>query len=143
MVQPYLTRRVEIIENIYVPSHQEYFSEFAFTNTKFLNMIDTLFELSENPPVIIFQGDHGSTYGDVWTADKRLTHFDTYAAYFLPDPFLISLPKPFTLINSFALMLNELFDTEYDMQEDRLYELLDGYSGPFNQADVTLDFAHK
>ena len=121
----------EIIENIYVPSHQEYFSEFAFTNTKFLNMIDTLFELSENPPVIIFQGDHGSTYGDVWTADKRLTHFDTYAAYFLPDPFLISLPKPFTLINSFALILNELFDTEYDMQEDRLYELLDGYSGPF------------
>ncbi len=125
------------------PSHQEYFAEFGFTNSKFLQMIDTILQEGQNPPVIIFQADHGSIYGEVWTKDQRLTHFDTYAAYYLPESYAIEIPKPYTLINTFPLILNEIFDTNFEWQEDRLMELLVGYDSPFNQRDVTEIFTQR
>ena len=65
-------------------SHEEYFAEFEFTNTKFLQLIDEILANSQQDPVIIFQADHGSTYGGVWSVESRLDHFDVYAAYYFP-----------------------------------------------------------
>ena len=132
----------EIIGHIPEPSHQEYFAEFGFTNSKFLELIDLILDGSSNQPIIIFQADHGSTYGEVWTRDGRSTHFDTYAAYYLPASFSIDLPEPYTLINTFPLILNEVFGTEYELQEDYLFELPVGYDDPFRQIDVTEEFRH-
>lgn len=123
------------------PSHEEYFSEFSFTNRRFLRLIDSILESSKHPPVIIFQADHGSTFGEVRQPDRRLTHFETYAAYFLPEPFLVNVPEPFTLINTFPLILNAVFGTEYAMEENRLFEMLVGYRKPFEQQDVSAEFA--
>lgn len=55
--------RGNLIGPINKPSHQQYFAEFKYTSSKFLEMIDTILEASRNPPVIIFQADHGSTDG--------------------------------------------------------------------------------
>ena len=132
----------EVIE-ITEPSQQEYFAEFQFTNGKFLEMIDTIMRESLHPPVIIFQSDHGSTYGSTRTEDDKFTHFDIYATYYLSDSYSISLPKSYTSINTFPLIMNEIFGTDYELQNDRLNELLIGYWAPFEQADVTLEFAHK
>ena len=82
------------------------------------------------------------TYGSGKTKDGRRTHFDTYAAYYLPDTFSIDLPEPYTLINTFPLILNEVFGTEYEMQEDYLFESPVGYDDPFRQIDVTEEFGH-
>ena len=125
------------------PNHEEYFSEFSFTNRKFLEMIDSILESSKHPPVIIFQADHGSTYGETWKPERRLTHFDTYAAYYLPDPYSVSVPEPYTLINTFPLILNEVIGTDYRMEENRLFELQVGYREPFEQQDVSEEFAHS
>ena len=133
----------EPIDEIKEPSHQQYFAEFEFTNSKFLQMIDTILETSQYPPVIIFQADHGTTYGAVWTADRRLIHFDTYSALYLPDAYSIRLPMPYTLINTFPLVFNAIFGTAYELQENRLIELLVGYDAPFEQQDVTGIFANK
>ena len=133
----------DILEWNYKPSPEEFFAELKFINSRFLRMIDTILEQSENPPIIIFQADHGSTYGEVWKRDGRSTHFDTYAAYHLPDTFSIDLPEPYTLINTFPLILNEVFGTEYEMQEDYLFELPVGYDDPFRQIDVTEEFGHS
>ena len=96
--------RGEIIRKINEPNHQEYFAEFTFTNSKFLQLVDNILDGSTNQPIIIFQADHGSTYGEVRTRDRRSTHFDTYAAYYLPDTFSIDWPEPYTLINAFPLI---------------------------------------
>lgn len=133
----------EIRDSEPFPSHEEYFSEFLFTNKKFLQMIDSILESSTDPPVIIFQADHGSTYGEAWKPDGRSTHFDTYAAYYLPDPYSVSVPEPYTLINTFPLILNEIFGTDFGMQENRLIELQVGYRKPFEQQDVSEEFAHN
>ena len=107
-------------------------------------MIDMILDGSSNEAVIIFQADHGTTYGDVWTKNKRrLVHFEAYAAYYLPDSYSIDFPEPFTLINTFPLIMNELFETDFELRSDRLIELTTGYDAPFEQQDVTDIFAHK
>ena len=106
-------------------------------------MIDTILENSQNPPIIIFQADHGSTHGKPLTAERRLVHFDSYAAYYLPDGYALDFPEPYTFINTFPLVMNEVFGTDYPLQEDRLFELLKGYAAPFEQEDVTEEFLHE
>ena len=123
------------------PSHEEYFAEFAFTNSKFLEMIDSIFETSEHEPVVIFQADHGSTYGSVGTIDEKLTHFDVYSAYYVPDSQGLQIPRPFTLINTFQLVLNTVLDAKLEPQDDRLLEMLSyNYIEPFKLRNVTKSF---
>ena len=94
-------------------------------------------------PIIIFQADHGTFFGRVWTDDRWLTLFESYAAYKIPDSYSVVFPKPFTLINTFPLILNEVFGTEYEFREDLLFEPTIGYNAPFEQVDVTGAFVHK
>ncbi len=138
-----INERGELLEEIRRPSHGEYIAEFDFTNSKFLQMIDTILDGAPNQPVIIFQADHGTTYRDVWTKNKKIVHFDAYAAYYMPDTISIDFPKSFTLINTFPLVINELFETGFELRSDRLMELTIGYDAPFEQQDVTDIFAHK
>ena len=131
-----------VIEEVYVPDKATYFAEFEYTNAVFLDLIDQILDDSTTEPIIVFQADHGTTLGDIWSDEDRLTHFDTYAAYYLPDENSITFPKPYTLINSFTLVLNELFDLDFPMNENRLFEVLKGYDAPFEQRDVTDEFAN-
>ena len=57
------------IKETWNPSHEEYFAEFAFTNAKFLEMIDTILQGSDHEPIIIFQADHSTSYG-AWYGQK-------------------------------------------------------------------------
>ena len=133
----------DIIEQNNKPSPAEFYADLRYSNSQFLRIIDTILQDSANEPVIVFQADHGSHFGKVWTADNRLTHFDIYAAYYLPEPFAMDIPKPFTLVNSFTLILNEVFATGHDLLPDRLYEIPKGYDAPFEQVDVTEEFLQK
>ena len=77
-----------------------------------------------NPPVIIFQADHGTTFGRVWTDGQTVDPFELICGVqdcrtLIPSVF----PKPFTFVNTFPLDLNEVFGTEYEFQEDLLFEL--------------------
>ena len=130
------------IDGSFDPSHEEYFADFRFTNSKFLQMIDTIIRESENQPVIVFQADHGSKYGRTHTDGGRLTHFNVYAAYYLPKSYSISIPTPYTLINTFPLIFNEIFETDYPMQSNQLFDVPRGYKTPFTQFEVTEGFLH-
>ena len=58
-----------IISPINRPKPHEYLAELRFINKKFLEAIDSILQGSEHDPIIIFQSDHGSTYG-VSTGDS-------------------------------------------------------------------------
>ena len=70
----------------------------------------------------------------------RLTLFDIYAAYFLPPPFSVDFPKPYTTVNTFRLILNSVFGSGYELQTDKLFEHPKKYKAPFEQVDVTEEF---
>ncbi|MCY4537061.1 MAG: hypothetical protein OXE52_02395 [Chloroflexi bacterium] len=125
------------------PSNDKFIAQYRFVNSKFLEMIDTILQESRNPPVIVFQADHGAIHIDGDKAFRGLVHFSPYAAYHLPDSYSISFPKPFTLINTFPLVFNEIFEANYELRVDRLFSLPLGYKVPFEQRDVTARFLGK
>ena len=132
----------EIIEQIAQPSLEDFYADLRFSNSQFLRMIDTILQNSASEPVIIFQSDHGSDYRkDI--PERPFVLFDVFAAYYVPSMFDLAIPKPYTLVNSFALILNQVIDTVFDLQKDKLFELPKGNGAPFEQVDVTEDFLHR
>lgn len=122
------------------PSLEEFIAELRFVNSTFLHLIDSILARSKNPPVIIFQSDHGSTRGMAPGAGERLTQFDIYAAYLLPAQFSIKFPKPFTAVNTFRLVLSSVFGSKFELQTDKLFEQPRSYKRLFKQVDVTKEF---
>ena len=133
----------ETIEPVYWTSPEHHLAELEYVNSRYLQMIDAILAKSQHQPIIIFQADHGSTHGKPLAAERRVVHFDAYAAYYLPDGYAVDFPMPYTFINTFPLIMNEVFATDFELQEDRLFELLRGYDAPFEQADVTEEFLHR
>ena len=131
------------VEQTWYPSPQAYEAELSFVNEMFLNTLDSILAASDGQALIIFQADHGTTWGRNNPKYDPTTHFDIYAAYYLPEGFDLELPHPYTMINSFTLILNEVFDIGLDLQPDRLYEIPKGYDAPFDQVDVTEEFLQK
>ena len=134
----------EFLAAIWKPSDREVIAQYKFVNYKFLEMIDTILEESRNPPVIVFQADHGAFRVDTDKDLLRSIEFSPYAAYHLPDAYIpISFPKPYTIINTFPLIFNALFESERELLDDRLIELPIGYEDVFAQRDVTAKYLGK
>ena len=131
------------VEPTWHPSAEAYAAELTFVNRMYLNTLDSILSASDGQALIIFQADHATILGDPWTEDVRKTLFDVYAAYHLPERFEIELPRPYTMVNSFALILNEVFDMGLDWQEDRLWDIWKGYDAPFEQVDVTEEYLQR
>ena len=118
------------------PTTEEFGAQMRYINSRFLYLIDSILASSEYPPVILFQADHSSLLGTA-PLDHRMTYFDVFAAYYLPPPHSVDFPRPFTTINAFPLILNEVFNSDYELQANRLFELTQRYEAPFAQVDVT------
>lgn len=129
-----------IVSATWHPSHEQYFAELEYVNTEFLRMIDAILNASANPPVIIFQADTGNKYSQLIVTGEQLSEFEAFAAYYLPDGYAIRFPEPFTFVNTFPLVLNEIFGTDFTLREDRLFKHSSAYKKPFVQQDVTDEF---
>lgn len=126
----------DIIAKVFQPSAEVWLDELEFINSAFLEMVDAIIENSDNPPVIILQADHGSLFGKSRTADRRHIHFDAYAAVYLPNDYAFAPPRPYTPINTFPLLLNTIFDTDFQLLPDRLFEVR-AYTAAFDIIDQT------
>ena len=91
---------------------QLYRDQVAFINQKILETLPEIVEKSDNPPVIVLQGDHG------FTAENR---FAILSAYYLPDGQYQGFYPNISPVNSFRLIFNQLFDTSYDVLPDQTY----------------------
>lgn len=132
----------QLIDPIEKPSHDEYFADFKFANSQFLRLFDLILEGSENEPLIIFQADHGSVYGQPSTVERRMVHFDIYAGFYLPGSFNLDIPPNLTAVNTFPLILNEVFGSDFAIRENRILEVLE-YQTPWLQRDLTDEFARS
>jgi hypothetical protein len=97
--------------------------------------IEGILANSARPPIIIVQSDHGPRLGmtaDVATSDveERLA---ILSAFYLPGNKHEALYPRISAVNTFRLILNEYFDQDYPVLDDRSYmSLLD-----LNMVDVT------
>ena len=120
-----------------------YIDQVQFVNKKIIETIDKILLESRFPPIIILQGDHGTTtllnkYSDNWDNqnNKSMTErMSILNAYYLPDQNTELIYDSITPVNSFRLILNAYFNTNYELLEDRNY--FSDYNRPYNFTDVT------
>lgn len=102
----------------------QYTQQVEFANKKTIEVIEKILEHNQNS-IIIVQGDHGTAWDlnwkdpgrdDVW---QRLRNFN---AMYFPDEFKRdSLYEDRTLVNTFRIVFNEYFGSEYEILENKFY----------------------
>ena len=121
----------------------DYIDQVQFTNKKIIETIDKILLESNSPPIIILQGDHGTQtllkkYSNKWDNknDESVTErMSIFNAYYLPDQNTGLIYDSITPVNSFRLILNTHFNTNYELLEDKSYFAY--YAYPYNLTDVT------
>lgn len=126
-------------------SHEDYIAGYrghvAFLNARILPVIDEILRRSKTAPIIIVQGDHGSSSRFGFTAPKNLTaemvheRFSILNAYHLPDGGAEALSADITPVNSFRVVLNRYFGTNLPMLPPRSFYSF--WQRPYDFQDVT------
>jgi hypothetical protein len=99
--------------------------EFQYLNQRTLQIVQTILAESENPPVIIIQGDHGLD------SEVRMAILN---AYYLPGDGAKMLYPTITPVNSFRVVFNAYFGEDFTLLPDvSLYSL---YDNMFNFSEV-------
>ena len=117
----------------------QFIQQLQFTNKKSMELINKILE-NEKQAIIIIQSDHGSGF-DINLQDpvdddvfQRLANFN--AIYFPDEKHREMLTDDRTNVNTFRIVFNSYFGSDYEMLEDRIYWGL-SYKTPFWFKDVT------
>ena len=109
--------------NVYTASYDEiaraYINQVEYISAEILAILDVIQNESDVPPIIIVQGDHGPP-PDL-TNDPAI-RMPILNAYFLPDMDSDQVLYPsISPVNSFRVVLNQYFDANLPLLEDRSY----------------------
>jgi len=89
-----------------------YINNARYISAQLPNILRNIIENSENPPIIIVQGDHGYNYPDI--------RFDILNAYYLPNTNGRDLLYPtISPVNTFRLILSTYFGENYELLPDK------------------------
>ena len=117
----------------------QFVQQIQFANKKSIEFIDKILE-NEKQSIIIIQSDHGSAFGinlqDPTDDDiiQRLSNLN--AIYFPDEKYREALTDDLTNVNTFRIVFNSYFGSDYEMLEDRTYWGL-SIKKPFWFKDVT------
>ena len=101
-------------DNTLSENHRGYRDQVDFINVKVLKMVRDIMDASEIPPIIIIQGDHGSSN----SIRDRMAILN---AYHLPDGGDQMLYESITPVNSFRIIFNYYFGGTFTLLEDQSY----------------------
>lgn len=94
-----------------------YNANIQFIDSQIVPVVDAIITKSKVPPVIIIMGDHGP-FGNQVTPSMRLSILN---AYYVKDEAKKDLYESITPVNSFRVILNNYFGTNYPLLEDLSY----------------------
>ncbi|HEY3781132.1 MAG TPA: hypothetical protein VGL56_08630 [Fimbriimonadaceae bacterium] len=115
-----------------------YIGQLQYLNSRVLQIVDHLVKISQTPPIIILQGDHGSRE---YLDQNNLAKSDVREAFRNFNAFLVSpqvrknLYASITPVNSFRMILDGLFGANYSRMPDISY--YSTWDHPFVDVDVT------
>jgi hypothetical protein len=90
-----------------------YTNEIEFINSELLGIVEELIRNSENDPIIILQGDTGKGGENT---------YQILNAYYLPEMDQSYIYSTISPVNSFRLIFNKYFGSDYDILHDRSYQ---------------------
>lgn len=103
---------------------QGYCGQVAFISTQIQSLARRLIEHSDPPPVILLQADHGPRLNLDWHDADRTDLREAFSilnAYYVMGEAAPALYPSITPVNSFRLLLNQLFGEGYELLPDESY----------------------
>ncbi|MFQ5852425.1 MAG: hypothetical protein ACE5JU_17820 [Candidatus Binatia bacterium] len=102
---------------------EAYVDEVLFLNNKVRDVVTEILSKADREPIIILQGDHGFVPPDR-SFPQRVSlqsQFSILNAYYLPDGGQDRLYESISPVNSFRIILNHYFGTNYELLPDENY----------------------
>ena len=116
-----------------------YLQQLKFANKMTIRTIDEIFVKSETDPIIIIQSDHGERTGINWnepTEDMIKQGLNNLNAYYFPNEKKNKLYNNISPVNTFRIIFNEYFDSDFELLDDRYYWIKSDKK-PYDVKDVT------
>jgi hypothetical protein len=99
-----------------------YVEQLRFVNDRVTQLIDKILAASDEPPVIIIQGDHGpQAFPYAAPAERYWERHGILNALLVPDSVRDDLYPEITSVNSFRVLLGGLFGADLPLLEDRVF----------------------
>jgi hypothetical protein len=117
---------------------QGYISDLIYVNKRVIQSIDGILANSKTQPIIIIQADHGPDAYMDWNTGKckcMKERFSILNAYYLPGQNSSIIPDNITPINTFPMIFNSYFGTDFELKENHQYFAT--WENPFPFSDVS------
>lgn len=113
---------------------EAYAGQVAYVNKRLRKVIHEILRRASEHPIIILQSDHGACYGTDYRSQiaQRMAILN---AYYFPDQNYDALYEGITPVNTFRVVLNSYFGTNYELLPDRSYYA--SSESPYEFVDVT------
>lgn len=125
---------------------ENYLNQLKFTNMKIMWLVSEILEKSSNPPVIVIQSDEGPREKDISARNmrrkytnryqrrriRRMMRYNILNSYYLPGIEIAALYSHITPVNSFRVIFNHYFGTDFELLEDKSY-LIDESKDKLNE----------
>ena len=101
-------------------------------------MIEKIIDEKKRPKIIIIQSDHGTAFPMDWenpTEKMKHDRLTNINYILLPDKNKNSLYNTMTPVNTFRVLFNDYFNTNFEILEDRVF--FSPYAKPYIFIDVT------
>jgi hypothetical protein len=115
-----------------------YIQQLQFANSQMLDSIRAILSISSSPPIIIIQGDHGSgslLKNSSIAESCMYERTSILSAYYMPQGKTDLLYPTITPVNSFRVVFNTYFDTEFPLLADQTY--FSPFVNPYDFVDIT------
>ena len=106
---------------------ERYIQQLKYVNKRVIGLVDELLANSPQRPVIVLQADHGIRWNLNKVEPQKNTPkiykecFSILNAYYLPDYDYSQLYDSISPVNTFRVILNHYFGTEFELLKDESY----------------------
>lgn len=107
-----------------------YTDQVEFVNTRLQEILATILQQSDTPPIIIVQADHGSGLLTYFTSVEKTCvreRLSPFAAYYFPGMRAADIPDDLTPVNLFRLVFNKYFGGDFPLLENRYFYIADPF----------------
>ncbi|HET8776436.1 MAG TPA: sulfatase-like hydrolase/transferase [Candidatus Limnocylindria bacterium] len=99
-----------------------YVEQMRFVNDRVTELIDTILDASDEPPIIVIQGDHGpQAFPYATPAERYWERHGILNAMLVPDSVRDLLYPGITSVNTFRAIFAGLFGEDLPLLEDRVF----------------------
>ena len=132
-------RKIDSLSVLDVEENKKgYLDQLKFTNKMVQEMIEKIMDEKKRPKIIIIQSDHGTAIPFDWenpTEKMKHDRLSNINYILLPDKNENPLYNTITPVNTFRVLFNDYFNTNFEVLEDRIF--FSEYEKPYNFIDVT------